>query len=341
MKNRETDFLVVGASYAGSILAAKLAEKGDVTLVDKSQPGELMNCGGGLPRETLEKLKIEIPFARTSRVMMNIKGLERSFPAEYVVVDRRDLNKALFEKALASGAEFARMSYTTHDDTEKIAEFAHKGVTSVIKYGKLIFADGFHPSRPRITTRNKAKAPCGAAKTQIFKGLTPYPDTLYFKMTEDNPSGYSWIFPMPDGKINIGAGSFHSSHVSDSLIDNLKKSENLNGDTIIKGGGILPVSPVPKVQDGDIFLFGNAAGMVHPPSGEGLKYISDASDIWAETIISGKNLNLRWRFSSVYLKLKLAEFALRTIFAGSKILDTPLYPAACRATAKSRNIIQF
>ena len=342
LKNRlKTKYLVVGASYAGSIIAAKLAKAGDTLLADKSQPGALMNCGGGIPEKTFKRLELNIPFAATDKITMNIKGLLRSFPARYVVVDRRDLNRGLCEKAVNAGAEFAKMRYCEHFPDKKIAIFASEQKSIEVEYEKLIFADGFHPARVRIPQRAEKKLPCGAAKVQIIEGETSYPDTLYFKITEDNPTGYSWVFPMPDKKLNIGAGGFHTGTVPDSLIDNLKTSEKLNGKIIIRGGGVLPVTPILKVQSGDTYLFGNAAGMVYALNGEGLKHIYDTSDKWADAIISGSNLNRQWRFSLTYAKLKFAASALRFLQIGEKMMKKSLYPPACRAAAKSRNIIKM
>ena len=342
MKDRlKTDYLIVGASYAGSILAAKLAKHADTLLVDKALPGDLMNCGGGIPEKTFNDLKLNIPFVRTNTITMNIKGLIRSFPAKYVVIDRRDLNRALYEKAVDAGSEFKKMRYVKHDPDKKIAMFALHKESVEVEYKKLIFADGFHPGRVRIQQRINEKLPCGAAKVQIIEGASPYLDTLYFKITEDNPTGYSWVFPMPGNKLNIGAGGFHSGTVPESWMDDLKDSEGLKGKCLIKGGGVLPVNPIKRVQDGDTFLFGNAAGMVYALNGEGLKHIHDISDAWAETIISGGNLNMKWRLSTTYSKLNFAALFLKGLITGGKLFNTSLYPLACRAAAKSRNIIHI
>ncbi len=339
----KTKFLIVGASYAGSLLAAEFAEYGHTLLVDKAVPGERMNCGGGMPEKTFKKLQIDIPYVHVNRILMNINGKDTAFPCKYVVVDRRNLNEALFEKALSSGAKFARMSYFEHHPEKKTALFKFKSEFSIVEYEKLIFADGFHPGRIHIPQKHQnIESPAyGAAKVQIIEGETPYPDTLYFKITDDNPVGYSWVFPMPDKKINIGAGGFQNGKVPDSLIGNLKSSENLDGKVLVRGGGVLPVKPLSVVQDGNTYLFGDAAGMVYALNGEGLKHIADISKKWAKTIIAGKNLNLKWRVSSTYFKLRFASIALKGILAGSKVLGRPLYPSACRAAARSRRIIKM
>ena len=331
----------MGASYAGSILAAKLAKDADTLLVDKALPGVLMNCGGGMPEKIFTKLQLNIPFVRTNKITMNIKGLIRSFPAKYVVIDRRDLNRGLYEKAVDAGADFAKMRYVEHFPDKKVAVFASKQERIEVEYKKLIFADGFHPARIRIPQRREKKLPCGAAKVQIIEGKTPYSDTLYFKITEENPTGYSWVFPMPGDRLNIGAGGFHTGTIPEYWIDELKSSENLKGKCLIRGGGVLPVNTIKKVQDGDTFLFGNAAGMVYALNGEGLKHIFDISEKWASSIISGSNLNMKWRFSSTYFKLNFAAIALKGLLAGGNLFNSSLYPLACRAAAKSRNIIHI
>jgi flavin-dependent dehydrogenase len=338
----KTKYLIIGASYAGSILASKVYPYGHTLLVDKAVPGDLMNCGGGLPQKTFVKLKVNIPFVRINRILMNINGKDTSFPCRYVVVDRRKLNEALFNKALAIGVRFARMSYMSHEPDTKTATFRFREDHATVEYDKIIFADGFNPNRLRIQQKGfPDKLPCGAAKVQIIEGESKYPDTLYFKITEDNPFGYSWIFPMPDGNLNIGAGGFQTGAVPESLISNLKESENLNGKVIIRGGGLLPVLPIPNVQNADTYLFGNAAGMVYALNGEGLKHILDVSDKFAKAIIHERNLNLRWKMSLTYMKLKFASVALKALLSGSKTLNKSLYPAACRAAARSRRIIKM
>lgn len=338
----KTKYLVIGASYAGSILSTKLYPYGHTLLVDKAIPGDLMNCGGGLPQATFVKLRISIPFIRIKRILMNINGKETSFPCKYVVVDRRRLNKVLFDKALAIGVRFARMSYVSHNTETKTAYFKFRDDNATVEYDKIIFADGFNPNRLRIKQKSlPEKIPFGAAKVQVVEGIPKYTDTLYFKITEDNPFGYSWVFPMPCKMLNIGAGGFHDGTVPDSLIENLKESENIDGKIITRGGGVLPVMPIPKVQDKDSYLFGNAAGMVYALNGEGLKHIADSSDKFAKAIIKDRNLNLRWNMSLTYMKLRFASMALKGLLAGSKVLDKPLYPAACKAAAISRRIIKM
>jgi hypothetical protein len=49
----ESDFTVIGASFAGSLLASKLIKYGSVSLFDKVQPGTRLKCAGGMRAEEL------------------------------------------------------------------------------------------------------------------------------------------------------------------------------------------------------------------------------------------------------------------------------------------------
>ena len=339
-----TDYLIIGASYAGSLLAAKLAEKGSVIIADRSEPGLRMNCGGGLPEKTFNKLNLNIPFVKADKIVMDILGKETSFPCRYVVVDRRELNLAVFRRAETAGAEFINASFLKHSPEARQASLRNKnGQELIVEYKKIIFCDGILKQNTRIPqpAHIKFPLPCGAAKVRILEGDTPYPGVLYFKITEKNPFGYSWVFPMPDHKINIGAGGFTESSIPEQFLEDLIKSENLTGRTLVRGGGILPVIPMPTVSDEDSILFGNAAGMVYALNGEGLKHIADSVNLWAESILNNRSLNLKWKLSSTYVKLRFAEFALQKLLKLSEKRGHSLYPAACRAAAASRRIIRM
>ncbi|NOY74466.1 MAG: NAD(P)/FAD-dependent oxidoreductase [Kiritimatiellaeota bacterium] len=341
-------YLVVGASYAGSLLAARLAENGSVLLVDRVVPGERMNCGGGVHAGTFKKLDVDIPFVKTDTIVMSLPGRETWFPCRYVVVDRALLNKTLCERAVDAGAEFALMSYVDRDESAKTAEFKVKGdgIRS-IAYEKIIFADGFHPGVRRLPRISKTDSDepylfsAGAAKVRIVEGIPKRPGTLYFRITEDNPFGYTWSFPMPDGKLNIGAGGIASTGIPESWIDELMEVENIMGRVLIKGGGVFPSRPFKRVMAGDAYLFGDAAGMVYALNGEGLKHIRDSLDLWTAAIADGRNLNHAWRRSATYLKLAFASKALRGIKKLSKIFNRPLYPTVCRWAAFSRRVVKM
>lgn len=331
-KITRVDYLIVGASAAGSLLAAKFANKGKTMFVDKYLPGSRMNCGGGMPEKVLKAFGVDIPFFPIKKAVMNIKGRECRFPCNYVVVDRSEFNHALYEKACLAGAEFCQMNYRRHDPKQKIASFTKNKKTKQIAYKKLILAYGFHPFVEPFSGQ-KRECPFGIARVQIINQVSPHPKEFYFYIYSGDLPGYHWIFPMPGGKSNIGSGGFKKTSIESASIKDLKNIENLEGEVMKKGGGVLPLSNSARIQQKDSFLFGDSAGMVNALNGEGLMHIANFADKFVDGVVKNKNMNLIWNFSGTYWYLLIAAIVLRLMIFLSRITKIPFYALACRSVA--------
>lgn len=328
----EVEYLVVGSAAAGSVLAAKFAEKGKTLFVDKYLPGTLMNCGGGMPEKVFRSFDVDIPFLPIKKAVMNIGGRECWFPCNYVVVNRSEFDHALYKKACAAGAEFRLLNYKSHDPEKKLALFKEKQQSIEVKYQKLIFTCGFHP-RKNLFTGNDIKLSSGAAKVEIIDRKSPHPEEFYFYIYEQKLPGYQWIFPMPGNKTNIGSGGFKTVNVPLASLVDLKAKAELTGEVIKKGGGVLPLAPVARIQHGDVFLFGDSAGMVNALNGEGLMHIAKFADPFVAGVYKGKNMNFKWRFSGTYCYLSCASWVLKILILLGKMTRIPFYPLACRLVA--------
>lgn len=330
------DFLIVGASAAGSLLAAKFAEHGKTVFVDKYLPGSLMNCGGGMPEKIFKAYDVDIPFKTIKRAVMMIHGRECEFPCNYVVVNRSEFDNALYRKACKAGAEFRKMNYTGNDSGRETARFkSEKKAIVEIKYRNLILAKGFHPQKDPFSGIGRVR-PAGVARVEIVDCKTPFSDTFYFVISL---LGYNWIFPMPDGKVNIGVGGFKELGFSSVLLPDFKTREKISGKIIKKGGGVMPLAPERKIQQRNTYLFGDSAGMINALSGEGLMHISNFSEKFVNAVVKGKNLNRIWSMSSTYWYLLCAAFVFKIIVFYDKIFKIHLYPSACRFVAWIRRCI--
>jgi len=114
----------------------------------------------------------------------------------------------------------------------------------------------------------------------------------------------------------------------------------MDGRIICRGGGRIPMHPSISVAKGDVFLFGDSAGMVLPLNGEGLGYISRMSGLWAEGVAGKKNLNFRWVFSRTFAKLYIATAAMRIIIFVEKHFKRGFYSFLCRIGVSVRNLIR-
>jgi menaquinone-9 beta-reductase len=96
--------------------------------------------------------------------------------------------------------------------------------------------------------------------------------------------GYGWIFPMGDGRVNVGVGllstdrrwrGVNTSHLMDAFVDWAPESWGLSPETCLgpPTGGKLPMglSVGPRVG-ANVLVAGDAAGTINPFNGEGIAY---------------------------------------------------------------------
>ena len=96
--------------------------------------------------------------------------------------------------------------------------------------------------------------------------------------------GYGWIFPMGDGRVNVGVGllstdrrwkGINTSHLMDAFVNFVPKSWGLSPETCLgpPTGGKLPMGlSVGPRAGGNVILAGDAAGTINPFNGEGIAY---------------------------------------------------------------------
>ncbi|OGV75216.1 MAG: hypothetical protein A3K19_04010 [Lentisphaerae bacterium RIFOXYB12_FULL_65_16] len=327
----ESDFTVVGASFAGSLLASKLARHGSVLLVDRRQPGTRLKCAGGIRAQEFESLEVDIPHAKTSTIILASRNWTTRVKYPYVVTDRRELDAAVLAKAVAAGAVFRKAEYLSHSPDRNSADFRCDGETQEHRYRKLILAKGYI-FRPGVKFYD-------TSYVEIVETESRYGDALYFRF-HDERMGYSWIFPLPGGRINIGTGSLRGSSVSPADFKRFKEQEKVDGPVICRGGGIIPLVPVKSVMNGNVFLFGDSAGMVYPPNGEGLRHITHMSGKWADCIAHGKNLNVRWLASRTFAMFDSGSIAMKILAFMERRLGIMLYPQLCRLATKLLAILR-
>jgi geranylgeranyl reductase family protein len=96
--------------------------------------------------------------------------------------------------------------------------------------------------------------------------------------------GYGWIFPMGDGRVNVGVGllstdrrwkGVNTSHLMDAFVKWAPDSWGLSPETCLgpPTGGKLPMGlSVGPRAGANVLLAGDAAGTINPFNGEGIAY---------------------------------------------------------------------
>jgi flavin-dependent dehydrogenase len=108
--------------------------------------------------------------------------------------------------------------------------------------------------------------------------------------------GYGWLFPLADGRINVGAGLLNTfrnfrnvsaQRVFDSFAAMLpadwRIDESMAEGRVLSGPLPMGMNRVPQAVPG-MLVVGDAAGLVNPFNGEGIAYAIESGEIAAELI---------------------------------------------------------
>ncbi len=334
------DVLVVGGGPSGSSAAYWLAKAGlKVLCVEKKHFPREKTCGDGLTPRSVRQL-YEMGLNDKLGVHHRYEGLRAiafgrelemawpshpDFPSHGFVVTRHDLDKMVADHAEAAGAVFWQGAEAVAPlgleagnggkvEGALIADNDH-GTTCEVRAKVTIVADGANSRFGRAlgASRNRT-IPLGMAIRGYFSSPRHADNYIESHLdirdsAGDVVPGYGWIFPLGDGRVNVGVGilstfdkwkSVNTSKLMNSFVDYAPKSWCLNEATQLSAptGGRLPMglSVGPHVGP-DYILIGDAGGAINPFNGEGIAYGYETGRIGAriaaETVASGDLSHLK------------------------------------------------
>jgi geranylgeranyl reductase family protein len=339
------DAVVVGGGPGGATAAYHLAKRGKrVLVVDKAKFPREKVCGDGLtPRavRALNAMDIDTTgpgWARADglRIIGGGHTLElpwpqlSAWPGYAVVRTRLDFDQILLDQARKAGAEVweeteitgalkdARgvvtgVTYRAAGD-EGRERRGDRGDEGSVEAPVVIASDGVAGRFGLgIGVKRIERRPMGVAVRTYFHSPRSADTFLesYLELWagDDLLPGYGWIFPLPDGTVNVGLGLLNTSEHFQNV--DYKKllwdwvaglppewgftKENQIGK--IRGGGLpMGFNRTALARPGVLFV-GDAAGAVNPFNGEGIAYAMEtgeiAASVAADAIASGSPEALR------------------------------------------------
>ena len=354
------DVLVVGGGPSGAACAYWLAEAGhEVVLLERKHYPREKTCGDGLtPRSVLQLTAMGLgdDLARHHRFdgLRSVafgRALELRWPDHPTmpdhgyVITRADLDALVARRAEKAGA----VVLEGHEGVAPLVERGlvrgavvrdkDSGATTELTGRYVVVADGANSRFGRAlgTARDRAY-PLGMAIRGYFE--SPRHDERWIESHLDIRDqagnvlpGYGWIFPLGDGRVNVGVGllstfnqwkAVNTSHVMDAFVAGAPESWGLSPETSCGAptGGRLPMGLSVGPHAGPTYLVvGDAAGAINPFNGEGIAYAYEtgrmAADAVHEALASGNGLALQQydtRLEETYgLYFKVARAFVRII----------------------------
>ncbi|MGW2511380.1 geranylgeranyl reductase family protein [Streptomyces scopuliridis] len=322
----EAQVIVVGAGPAGSSAAYHLATAGvDVLLLEKTRFPREKVCGDGLTPRAVHQLirmgvDIEAPGWMRSRGMRWVAGEHRvhidwpalgSFPDFGLSRSRHDFDDILARRAVAAGARLREGVKVTSPVTDRAGRVtgvtaasgtaAGDGEPSVYRAPIVIAADGASarlalalglqrdPNRQIATA---ARRYYRSAERSQDEYLELWADLRYPGNNHYLP-GYGWIFPMGDGRVNVGLGAlphrrYGNADLRTALDHWLARTPHAWGLREENAEGPVRSAALPlgfnrhPLYTRGLLLVGDSGGMISPWNGEGIAQAMEAGEVAAE-----------------------------------------------------------
>ncbi len=324
------DVVIVGGGPAGSSCAYWLADAGwDVVVVEKKHFPRVKTCGDGLTPRSVRQLAdmgLEGAMAGAHRfdglrscaygMSMDLSWPDHpAFPSYGYVITRHDLDQLVSERAAKAGALVLEGAEAVEpilggpvaDGTlppcqGAVVRDTDSGETVEVRARYVVVSDGANSRFGRALGTNRERSyPMGMALRGYY--TSPRHDDRFIESHLDIRDGagkvvpgYGWIFPMGDGRVNVGVGllsvegrwkGVNTSKLMETFVEaapgywELSPAASCGAPT----GGKLPMGMSVGPRMGPTTLVvGDAAGAINPFNGEGIAYAYETGRLAASCL---------------------------------------------------------
>lgn len=282
---------IIGAGPAGCYAAFLLANKGyDVNVFEEhNEIGEPVQCTGIVTSSIKDILEVpegcivnKIKKARIYSPDNNFT--EVNFKEEDIILDRKRFDCYLAEMAVKAGAKiFLNSRFIGFDSKDNLASIQYKNKNvAKIKTDFLIGADG--------PCSEVAKFAGLLKKREYWTGMQARVKLKNEGMIEFYLSIGKFAWVVPENECIARVGILANKNLKKLLNDFINSKKIKKKDIISYQAGIIPVyDKKAKIQNGNIFLIGDAAAQVKATTAGGIVQGLTAAGCLAESIEKGKD----------------------------------------------------
>ncbi len=350
------EILVIGAGPAGAVATCDLAAAGArVDLVERSSWPRAKTCGDGISPEGV-RIARDLGIALDDRMQLPTgvmstpahRWFRGGWKAETpwgAIVERRDFDDRLVQRAVANGATFrpsTTVSALANDTAGASATLTENGRTERKHYDAIVLGEG-------ATGKLGTAIGLGAFGTRLvaIRG--------YVRATRDlDPDfalhfdrallpGYAWIFPLEKRLANVGIlvddrFSRRNRDLRSVLATWLAESpfarEALGPEPVVErtSGGIVPTGRMRRAV-GAIFAAGDAAGVADPFSAEGIAPAMDSARSLAAALVAHGG-DLRRARGDYAARVDVWNANARAAYRMRMVFGSVVEPIAARASVR-------
>jgi geranylgeranyl reductase family protein len=309
------DVIIAGAGPAGGTAAYFLGQAGKrVLILEKEKLPRYKTCGGGL---SIDFLRAQFPFSFEPALQSKVKAMSYAFDGLMVTIPipPGKIGMVMRDQFDATLLAHARVEVQQGKAVHKVVERVDR-VTVETQDGEcftgryLIGADGANSAVAHALGLKPSRGMAAAIEAetpvtpQIMQRYRDRPVFIFGQIKQ----GYLWIFPKAE-HLSVGIAALHPKH--GELQATLKRVMAAYGipldGTTLHGHTIPLYAGKGRIATARTLLAGDAAGLIDPLSGEGIRYAIKSGRLAAETILSEQ--------TKKYPRLIFRKIGLNHLFA--------------------------